>query len=133
MAEGYAAAEHSGNTFRVVLAENENAIARAGWSPTSADMGFAAGENTVTITRMIGGGVFASVTGARPEDMLPYIADGLAKQAGWEVVFTVGGLTFGTLRPAVVLTPILAETIAKAGWSKANIRQYLLYNARSTP
>ena len=119
-----------GNTFRVVLAENEDAIARAGWTPTSADMGFAAGDNTVTITRMTGGGVLASVTGARPEDMLPYIADGLAKQTGWEVVFTVGGLTFGTLRPAVVLTPILAETIAKAGWSKADVRQYLFDHAR---
>jgi hypothetical protein len=119
-----------GNTFRVVLAENEDAIARAGWVPNSADMGFAAGDNSVTITRMTGGGVLASVTGARPEEMLPYIADGLAKQTGWEVVFTVGGLTFGTLRPAVVLTPILAETIAKAGWSKADVRQYLFDHAR---
>lgn len=119
-----------GNTFRVVLAENEDSIARAGWTPNSADMGFTAGDNTVTITRMTGGGVLASVTGARPEDMLPYIADGLAKQTGWEVVFTVGGLTFGTLRPAVVLTPILAETIAKAGWTKADVKQYLFDHAR---
>jgi hypothetical protein len=84
----------------------------------------------VAITRMTGGGVLASVTGARPEQMLPYIADGLAKQTGWEIVFTVGGLTFGTLRPAVVLTPILAETIARNGWSKDDVKRYLYDHAR---
>ena len=48
-----------GNTFRVVLAENEDALARIGWPSNSADMGFATGDNTVTITRLTGGGVFA--------------------------------------------------------------------------
>jgi len=119
-----------GNTFRVVLAENEDSLAKMGWPPMSADMGFAAGDNTVTITRMTGGGVLASVTGATPEAMLPYIAEGLAKQTGWEVVFTVGGLTFGTLRPAVILTPILAETMAKCGWSKTDVKRYLYEHAR---
>ncbi len=119
-----------GNTFRVVLAENEDSLAACNWPPMSADMGFAAGDNTVTITRMTGGGVLASVTGATPEEMLPYIADGLAKQTGWEVVFTVGGLTFGTLRPAVILTPILAETMAKCGWLKSDIKRYLFDHAR---
>jgi hypothetical protein len=119
-----------GNTFRVVLAENEDALARIGWQPLSADMGFNAGENTVTITRMTGSNVLASVTGSTPEQMMPYIADGLAKETGWEVVFTVGGLTFGTLRPALVLTPILAETIAKAGWSKDDVKRYLFDHAR---
>ncbi len=119
-----------GNTFRVVLAENEDALAACNWPPMSADMGFAAGDNTVTISRMTGGGVLASVTGATPEEMLPYIADGLAKQTGWEVVFTVGGLTYGTLRPALVLSPILAETMAKAGWSKADVKRYLYDHAR---
>ena len=119
-----------GNTFRVVLAENEDSLARIGWAPNSVDMGFAAGDNVVTISRMTGGGVLASVTGSTPEQMLPYIADGLAKQTGWEIVFTVGGLTFGTLRPALVLTPILAETMAKAGWSKHDVKNYLFDHAR---
>ena len=82
-----------GNTFRVVLAENEDALARIGWPPNSVDMGFAAGDNTVTISRFTGGGVIVSVTGSTPEQMMPYIADGVAKETGWEIVFTVGGLT----------------------------------------
>ncbi len=119
-----------GNTFRVVLAENEDALAKIGWPPNSVDMGFAAGDNTVTISRMTGGGVIVSVTGSKPEDMMPYLADGLAKQTGWEIVFTVGGLSIGTLRPALILTPILAETIARAGWSKDDVKRYLFEHAR---
>jgi hypothetical protein len=119
-----------GNTFRVVLAENEDALARIGWPPNSVDMGFAAGDNTVTISRFTGGSVIVSVTGATPEEIMPYIADGVGKATGWEIVFTVGGLTYGTLRPALVLSPILAETIARAGWSKDDVKRYLFDHAR---
>jgi hypothetical protein len=119
-----------GNTFRVVLAENEDALAKIGWPPNSVDMGFAAGDNTVTISRMTGGSVIVSVTGSKPVEMMPYIADGVAKQTGWEIIFTVGGLTFGTLRPVLILTPILAETIARAGWSKDDVKRYLFEHAR---
>jgi len=120
-----------GNTFRVVLAENEDALARIGWPPNSVDMGFTAGDNTVTISRMTGGGVLPSVTGSTPEQMMPYLADGVAKQTGWEMVFTVGGLSIGTLRPVLVLSPILAETIARAGWSKDDVKRYLYEHART--
>ena len=119
-----------GNTFRVVLAENEDALAKIGWPPHSADVGFAAGDNTVTITRLTGGGVMPSITGSTPEEMMPYLADGVAKQTGWEVVFTVGGLSIGTLRPVLVLSPILAQTIARAGWSKDDVKRYLYDHAR---
>jgi hypothetical protein len=119
-----------GNTFRVVLAENEDALAGIGWQPNSADMGFAAGDNTVTITRLTGGGVLPSVTGSKPENMMPYLADGLVKQSGWELSFTVGGLSYGTLRPVLILSPILAQTMARAGWSKDDVKRYLFDHAR---
>jgi len=119
-----------GNTFRVVLAENEDALAKIGWPPNSVDMGFSAGDNTVTISRHIGGNVLASVTGSTPEQMMPYMADGVVKETGWEIVFTVGGLSYGTLRPILVLSPILAETIARAGWSKDDVKRYLFDHAR---
>ncbi len=119
-----------GNTFRVVLAENEDALARIGWPSNAEDMGFKTGDNTVTITRMTGGGVFPSVTGNKPEQMMPYICEQVARQTGWEIVFTVGGLSHGTLRPMLILTPILAETIAKAGWSKRDVKQWLFDHAR---
>jgi hypothetical protein len=61
---------------------------------------------------------------------MPYIADAVAKQTGWEIVFTVGGLSIGTLRPMLVLSPILAETIARAGWTKDDVKRYLFQHAR---
>lgn len=119
-----------GNTFRVVLAENEDALAKIGWPPHSVDMGFASGDNTVTITRLTGGGVLPSVTGSKPDEMMPYLADGVVKQSGWEVVFTVGGLSYGTLRPVLVMSPILAQTMARAGWTKDDVKRYLYEHAR---
>jgi len=119
-----------GNTFRVVLAENEDALAAAGWPPCSVDMGFQAGDNTVSITRLTGGTVLPSVTGSTPEEFMPYIADGVAKQNGWEIIFTVGNLGLGTLRPVLILTPILAQALAKAGWSKDDLKRYLFDHAR---
>ena len=118
-----------GNTWRVVLAENEDVLAEVGWPPTSAEFGFEAGENTVTIARYTGSDMMASVYGDTPERVLPYIADAVLKQNTWQLIFTVGK-SMGSLRPLLVLSPILAQTIAKAGWSKQDVKQYLFDHAR---
>src|SRR6185369_12380809 len=87
-----------GNTWRVVLAENEDALKEIGWEPNSVEMGFAAGDNTVTVARYSGGGTFPSVSGETPEQMLPYLADSVKKYHSWQIAFTTsrGG---GSLRP----------------------------------
>ncbi|HEV8517214.1 MAG TPA: UGSC family (seleno)protein [Burkholderiales bacterium] len=118
-----------GDTWRVVLAENEDVISRIGWEPASVESGFAAGDNTVTIARYLSGITLASVSGTEPAKMLPYLADALAKQASWKLTFTVGPHG-GTLRPRLVLSPIIAETIAKAGWSKLDVKRFLFEHAR---
>ena len=118
-----------GNTFRVVCAENEDALAGIGWAPTSVDMGFAAGDDTVTISRMSGGNVIASISGATPEQILDNVAYSLVRQTTWQLTFTLGS-AYGTLRPMVLLSPILAQTIAKAGWSKHDVKKYLFEHAR---
>jgi hypothetical protein len=93
-------------------------------------MGFQSGDNVVTISRYTGGGVIASVTGDTPEKIMPYLAKSVEKQNSWEIIFTVGMSSMGTLRPLLILTPILAETIARAGWSKADVKRYLYDHAR---
>ena len=119
-----------GNTFRVVCAENEDAVAQVGWEPNSVDMGFAAGDNVVTVSRMSGGNVIASIYGATPQEILDNVAHTLMRQMTWQLTFLLGS-AYGTLRPLVLLTPILAETIAKAGWSKRDVKQYLFDHART--
>ena len=60
-----------GNTWRVVLAENEGFLRSIGWDSLCSDVGFASGENVATVARYTGGDVVASVTGSTPEELLP--------------------------------------------------------------
>ena len=48
--------------------------------------------------------------------------------SGWEVIFTVGMAT-GTYRPLLVLSPLIAETIAKT-MTKQDVQNWLFENAR---
>ena len=120
-----------GNTWRVVLAENEDVLDEIGWDPMCCDFGLPKGSNAVTVSRFTGGDLIASVSGNTGDTMLPYIADAMLKQNRWQVVFTVG-LALGTLRPLLVLSPILARTLAKDGWTKPAVQQYLFDHARPT-
>jgi hypothetical protein len=118
-----------GNTWRVVVPENEDVVREIGWEPNSVDMGFAAGDNTVTISRFTGGNHVSSISGSTPEEMLPYLADGVVRQYSWQLMFTVGQ-GMGTLRPLILLGPIIARAIAGWGWSKQDLRKYLYDHAR---
>ena len=118
-----------GNTWRVVVAENEDVVKDIGWEPLSADMGFASGENTVTISRFTGGNHISSISGSTPEEMLPYLADAVVRQHSWQIMFTVGQ-GMGTLRPLILLGPIIARVIAGWGWSKQQLQRYLYDHAR---
>ena len=117
-----------GNTWRVVLAENEDALHRIGWSTIAEDEGVRA-ANAVTISRYTGGGVIASVFGNTPPRMLPYLADAIVTKVGWELLFTVG-MGVGSQRPLLILSPILAETLAKGGLDKARLKERLFALAR---
>jgi hypothetical protein len=118
-----------GNTWRVVVPENEDVLAKIGWQPLCADMGLAPGTNAVTISRYTGGNVIASVSGSTPEEILPFIADAMKRIVSWQLMFTTS-TGRGSLRPMLLLTPVLAETIARAGWKKRQVQQYLFDHAR---
>jgi hypothetical protein len=118
-----------GNTWRVVVAENEDVVSEIGWTPLSADMGCAAGDNTVTIARYTGGNHISSISGSRPEQMLPYLCDAVVRQYSWQLMFSVGqGLD--TLRPLILLSPLIARTIAGWGWVKRDLQRHLFDHAR---
>ncbi len=118
-----------GNTWRVVVAENEDVAAKIGWPPHCADYGFAAGTNALSVGRYTGGNHISSVSGATPEELLPYIADAVLRQYSWQIMFSVGQ-GYDTLRPLLLLSPIIAETIAAGGWSKQKFREELFKQAR---
>ncbi|MFK7895362.1 MAG: UGSC family (seleno)protein [Myxococcota bacterium] len=119
-----------GGTWRVVMAENEDALSKAGWETISVDMGFEAGENVVTLSRFSGGDTIGNAAGNTAERIMPYIADSVLRaNLGWHLTF-VAGMVVGTLRPLVVLSPLIASTIAKSGWTKADVRDYLFEHVR---
>ena len=120
-----------GNTWRVVVAENEEVVRKIGWTPNSVDMGFNAGDNTVTIARYTGGNHISSVSGSAPGEMMPYLCDAMVRQYSWQLMFTVGQ-GMGTLRPLMLVSPIIAETIAGWGWSKQDLKRHLFEHARIT-
>jgi hypothetical protein len=118
-----------GNTWRVVVAENEDVVAKIGWTPHCTEFGFAAGTNALAIGRYTGGNHISSVSGATPEELLPYIADAVVRQYSWQIMFSVGQ-GYDTLRPLLLLSPIIAETIAAGGWSKQKFKEQLFERAR---
>jgi hypothetical protein len=61
--------------------------------------------------------------------MLPYLADAIVAKVGWELLFTVG-MGAGSQRPLLILSPILAETLAKGGLDKAQLKERLFELAR---
>jgi hypothetical protein len=61
--------------------------------------------------------------------MMPYLCDAMVKQYSWQIMFTVGQ-GMGTLRPQMLLSPIIAETIAASGWSRRDLKQHLFDYAR---
>jgi hypothetical protein len=113
----------------MVLAEDEAALAEIGWDPVAAGFGHPAGTDAVTIARMNSGIIVGSVFGSTPEQILPYLADGLARVSGWELTH-VYGLGQGHYRPLLVLSPVLARVFGRAGWSKQDVQQALFEQAR---
>ncbi len=118
-----------GNTWRVVMAENEPVLDLLGWTTMAEDLGMAKGQNAVSIARYTGSALIASASGDTGDKILPYLADGMLKQNTWHLVFTIG-TSPGTLRPLIVLSPIVAETLAKDGWTKERLRQYFFDHCR---
>ncbi len=118
-----------GNTFRVVLTEDHDTLDDIGWPPLAGDFGFERNDDTVTMARMNSGAIVGSVFGSTPDEIVPYLADGLARISGWDLTH-VFGLGIAQFRPLLVLSPILARTFADAGWSRADVQQAMFEHAR---
>ena len=87
-----------------------------GWPPLHVDRGFAAGTSAVTVFACEAPHQVANDTARTPEEILGTIADVMAAGGRLEVT----GQEF-----CVVLGPLHAESIAAAGWSKADVRRFL--------
>ena len=130
---GFTADEHDkatfGNSMRVALAEDMECLAEIGWPALSASFGFTSEDDVVTLARMNSGTIIGSVFGSTPDEMVPYLANGLTRVAAWDLTH-VYGLGHDQFQPLLVISPILARTFARAGWTKRDLQRALFDHAR---
>ncbi|MFC1933977.1 hypothetical protein ACFLXX_02345 [Chloroflexota bacterium] len=137
-----------GGTWRVVLAENEDALAKIGWEPMSVDQGFKAGDNVITINSITStdsvfnvgvattnfgvattnfGAATTNFGAATAEEMLDTLAARIVDIQLRLLLLNFVGLS---VRPQVLLSPCVAEALARSGYSKEKVKQYFYEHAR---
>lgn len=119
-----------GQSMNVVLAENEDVVKELEWQPYSVDRGFASGENTVTVTSAtyISPPTFSS--GSTALEHMETIAEMLGRRTcATFAIFAVYTLRY---EPLFLISPAVAKILAKDGWTKDDIKEYLFKNVRTT-
>jgi hypothetical protein len=108
-----------------VLAENEDANP---WEPMSVTRGFKPGESVVTVSSVGLMSFQITVVAQTPASILDNIAIKVKQNflAGDGSVITKGP----ELSPLLVLSPVLARTLAEGGYSKRAVQEYIYEHAR---
>ena len=114
-----------GRNYYPVLAEAED---ESPWPPFSTDRGFERGANVVTVQSAdTVSHSFLSIGDAK--EHLRIIAHEVARELGGSMLYPMEHFG-GEVSPVICLSPLVAGIIAKAGYSKSNVRQYLFQHAR---
>ena len=112
-----------GHMFRAVVPENEQACAEIGWTPLHVMRGYRPEDNVVTLTSIRAVSDPFAPGGENVERHLEYIVD-WAKRMIEPYQSAQGYVETHVL----LLTPIIASLIAKAGYSKEDVAEYLMKN-----
>jgi hypothetical protein len=116
-----------GQMFRAIVAENEEACAEFGWSPLHVVRGFDSTDNVVTITSVRTGSDPFSSAGESAERHLDLIVDWVKRMI--EPYQSSRGYVESHV---LVLTPVIASLLARAGYSKRDVAEYLKKHATVT-
>lgn len=116
-----------GQMFRAVAPENDQVCEKIGWHTLAETLGFAQGENVVSITSGRAMSEPLQTTGDRAEQHLDYLTDWLTRMVEpYECMR-------GYLETHVLfLSPVVAELLAAQGYSKEAVADYLKEHARVT-
>ena len=113
-----------GQMFRAVVAENEAVCADIGWEPLHVTRGFAPTDNVVTITSIRSASDPFSTAGESAERHLDYMVDWVKRMI--EPYQSSSGYIESHV---LLLTPVIASLLARAGFSKRAVVDYIKYNA----
>ena len=108
-----------------VLAENE---AASPWEPFSVTRGFKPGESTVTVNSVGFMSFRLVVIADTAPKMLEHIAANLRLALLAGDLYTLTMLSEAS--PQLVLSPVIANALAKGGYSKRDVQEYLYEHAR---
>ena len=118
-----------GDNFRMVLAENEDAVAEIGWQPYSVDRGFKAGDNVVTLTSVTERTQMIESGMPTAEGTLGNIERRMADNHLFIQFLFRGQKT----RPMIILTPLTAKELTEKGYTKEKIKQHFYDHAKIKP
>jgi len=111
-----------GQSFNVMLAENDDALAELGWTPYRVERGFGADDNVVTVQSVTAISPPIYSGGDTPETQLEFITEIMAGTIG---AWSFTGLNWARFHPLLVMSPVVARVFAAAGWSKDDLRRTL--------
>lgn len=114
-----------GMPTNVALAENEKATRNLGWPSFAEERGFRSDESVVTVQSVVGVSPPIYSGGSDPEEharTLAEVAGNLWSYKAWD------GLYFGELHHLLVISPGIAEVLARGGWDKQSLRRHLKEN-----
>jgi hypothetical protein len=111
----------------VVLAENEDAVAELGWESFSTQHGFAPGENVVSVQSALSPTIpIYSAGNTALEHMRPLVEIFGGTCAFWAHV----GIRRAKNFPLLIISPGVAAILARDGWTKKEVQQYLFENTK---
>jgi hypothetical protein len=116
-----------GDTFNVVLPENEDVVAELGWEPFSVSRGFKQGENVVTVQSVVYASAPIASGGDKARDHLDTFVEVIG---GAMAPWTHMAVNWGKFYPLLVISPSVARGIARDGLNKESIKQYLYANTK---
>jgi hypothetical protein len=119
-----------GNSFHVVMAEDEEVVAELGWPTFGEDRGVVPGASAVTVRSVVAESPPFGEYGCSPDDPASYLEPlvevfGKAMSGYWLFV----ALAFGRSHPLVVISPHVARVLHANGWTKDDVRRHLYENA----
>jgi hypothetical protein len=113
-----------GRNYYPVLAEAED---ESPWQPLSVDRGFARGSNVVTV-QSADSIAHNFLSDGPAENHLRIIAREVARELGGNLLVTMERFG-GRIAPVIGITPLVAGILAKAGYSKDAVKQWIYTHA----
>jgi hypothetical protein len=113
-----------GQMFRAAVAENDEACTQVGWEPLHVMRGFDTNESAVTITSVRAGSDPFTTAGEDAERHLQYMVDWVKRMI--EPYESSRGYVESHV---LLISPTIAAVLAKGGYSKRGVADYLKKNA----